>query len=231
MSRGRATATAAHFGQGAQSPYERALRRAGGTIQLICVDQPSAPEAIDVALFLAHADGEDLDALGRTRGPILDVGCGPGRIVSAGASLGRPTLGIDVSAPSLAIARRHGAMVLQRSVFDRVPRAGRWGAVVLFDGNIGIGGDPAGLLRRCASLLAPAGSILVETHRDPARRTTFRARLVDEFGSGPTFPWAGLGAAALPEVAARCGLRTQQSWLTPTGRRFSLLERSGQGSS
>lgn len=216
-----------YFGQGAASPYERALRQAGGSIQLISVDDARMPQPIDVTAFLADADAEDIDALQRTCGPILDVGCGPGRIVSAGACLGRATLGVDISAHSLAIARSKGAMVLRRSIFDRVPRTGHWGAVVLFDGNIGIGGDPVGLLRRCSSLVEHAGSILVETHRDPSRNARFRARLLDEVGSSLSFPWAEVGDAALPALAQDSGLVVASRWAVLSGRRFALLEHPG----
>ena len=44
----------------------------------------------------------------------------------------------------------------------RCPTPGRWRSALLLDGNIGIGGRPARLLARIASLLAPGGAILVE---------------------------------------------------------------------
>lgn len=44
----------------------------------------------------------------------------------------------------------------------RCPAKGGWGHVLLADGNIGIGGDPAALLRRTVSLLRPDGTVLVE---------------------------------------------------------------------
>ncbi len=57
-------------------------------------------------------------------------------------------------------ARRGGRST--RSVFDRVPGAGRWRTALLLDGNIGIGGDPAALLRRVAELLRRDGTVLCE---------------------------------------------------------------------
>ncbi len=53
----------------------------------------------------------------------------------------------------LDIARRHGVNVLERSIFDHVPGAGRWRTALLLDGNIGIGGDPVALLERLGDLL------------------------------------------------------------------------------
>ena len=58
--------------------------------------------------------------------------------------------------------------MLQRSVFDRLPGERRWGTVLLLDGNIGIGGDPVRLLRRCADLVRPRGQVLAEVGRDLA---------------------------------------------------------------
>ena len=85
--------------------------------------------------------------LARCEAPVLDVGCGPGRLVGALNARGVPALGIDISARAVEQARGRGAMALRRAVEQPVPAEGRWGTVLLADGNIGIGGDPAALLR------------------------------------------------------------------------------------
>src|SRR5258708_3750529 len=86
---------------------------------------------------------------------------GPVGQVVALAAAGIPALGLDVAPSAVHMARARGACVLERSVFDRVPGAGRWATALLLDGNAGIGGDPEALLRRVASLLRPGGSILL----------------------------------------------------------------------
>src|ERR1700676_4536689 len=68
--------------------------------------------------------------------PVLDVGCGPGRMVAALGGRGIPALGVDPAPAAVALTRRRGAPALQRSVFDRLPGEGRWGTVLLLDGNI-----------------------------------------------------------------------------------------------
>ncbi len=120
--------------------------------------------ATDARTWTEAADRIDARILARVVAPVLDVGCGPGRHVAELAASGLVALGIDVSPAALGLARARGACVLERSVFDRVPCAGRWRTALLLDGNIGIGGDPASLLLRIGELLAHRGSrVLVET--------------------------------------------------------------------
>ena len=77
----------------------------------------------------------------RCEGPVLDIGCGPGRFVEALASRGIPVLGVDISRSAVDQTSRRGVCALFRDINDRLPGEGRWGTVLLVDGNIGIGGD------------------------------------------------------------------------------------------
>src|SRR6476469_10226998 len=77
-------------------------------------------------------------------GPTIDLGCGPGRLVAHLVQRGVPALGVDQSATAVALARRSGAPVLRRDVFDPLPGTGRWHTVLLADGNVGLGGDRGG---------------------------------------------------------------------------------------
>src|SRR5271170_2626093 len=114
--------------------------------------------------------------LDRCAGPTLDIGSGPGRLTLALAERGIPALGIDITAHEVGRAWSRGALVMLRDVFDRVPGTGRWATVLLADGNIGIGGDPAALLGRVAELLAPRGRAIVELEAPgvPLRREQVR---------------------------------------------------------
>lgn len=178
----------------------------------------------DVTRWLAVADRADESMLDRCAGPTLDVGCGPGRLVAALTARGVPALGIDVATAAVALARSCGALVLRRSVFDRLPGAGRWTVAMLADGNIGIGGDPAALLARLRELLAPDGLALVEV--DPAEvEEHFTAgiegpdgRVIEEF------PWVRVGADALVRLARPLGYVPVESWACQ-GRRFVSLRR------
>jgi len=144
-------------------------------------------------------------------------------MVRAAMHRGLTALGIDVSETAVEIARESGLMVLNRSVFERLPREGLWGAALLVDGNIGIGGNPSALLERCAELIAFDGVIVVEVHADPMRDHMYDGTVVDIRGhQSDAFPWAEIGETALVRRAERIGLRLDQAWETD-GRFFCRL--------
>ncbi|HEV2814296.1 MAG TPA: class I SAM-dependent methyltransferase [Solirubrobacteraceae bacterium] len=152
--------------------------------------------------WLGPPSAEDERLLDRAAGPVLDVGCGPGRHVLALQRRGVLALGVDVSPAAVRLARRRGAPAMEGSVFGGLPGAGRWRSALLLDGNIGIGGDPAALLRRVASVLRPDGRVLAEV--EPPGAPT-RVELVQlECGGrlGAPFPWARVGADGVRSVAA-----------------------------
>ncbi|MDQ7911243.1 methyltransferase domain-containing protein [Phytohabitans sp. ZYX-F-186] len=158
--------------------------------------------------------------LDRCAGPALDVGCGPGRAAAELASRGLVALGIDTCPAAVRLARRRGAAALRRSVFAPLPGEGRWAHALLLDGNIGIGGDPVALLRRCAQVLRPGGTVLVEVDAPGAGLWRGSARLLP----GPAFAWARVGVEAVGPVAARAGL-TLRAVSEHDGRWFAELAR------
>jgi SAM-dependent methyltransferase len=178
----------------------------------------------DVGRWLGEPDPADETVLARCTGPTLDVGCGPGRLVAALTSRGVPAIGVDVAATAVALTRSSGGLALRRSVFDRVPGAGRWRFALLADGNIGIGGDVGGLLTRVRELLAPGGRALVEVDGcDPERR--MMAGITDQHGRAlASFPWARIGGPALLRLAVGCGYAPQEEWES-SGRCFVALQR------
>jgi rSAM/selenodomain-associated transferase 1 len=166
------------------------------------------------------------EVLERCTGPTLDVGCGPGRLTAALAARGVASLGIDTSARAVAQALRRGGSALRRDVFAPVPGEGRWAHVLLVDGNIGIGGDPVRLLRRCAALLRPGGTVLAEV--EPGATGLWQGYAHLAYGHRahrtPPFRWARLGVAAVHRLAATAGL-TVRSLLHRERRWFAELER------
>ncbi|MFD5183530.1 class I SAM-dependent methyltransferase [Streptomyces sp. NPDC058372] len=208
----------------ATDPYANALRTGRGPLFLRRSDGWLLP--LDVERWCADADAADLSALRRCEGPVIDIGCGPGRLVAALATRGHRALGIDVSEAAVAHTRRLGRTALRRCVFDELPDEGSWGTALLLDGNIGIGGDPGALLRRTAALLAPGGLLVAETSPQDVDEHV-RVRLDDGRGPqapGTHFPWARLGTAALLRYARRHGWRTADQW-EADGRPFVALRR------
>ena len=180
---------------------------------------------LEVERWHAAPSSEDLDVLGRAVGPVLDVGCGPGRLTLALHQAGLVALGIDTSPSAVTTARRRGAAALERSVFDRVPGTGRWGTALLLDGNVGIGGDPARLLRRLRSLLAAGGRVLAEVGPPSTGSRRLCARLEVDDAVGPAFPWAVVAADDAGALALGCGFAAAEVW-SAAGRWFARLERT-----
>jgi SAM-dependent methyltransferase len=205
---------------GALAPYEDSLRESA---PLAVVDEDGRLREFDVARWLAPVDEVDQTVIDRCRGPVLDVGCGPGRFVAALAHSGIAALGLDIADTAVALTRELGALALLRSVFDPAPAEGRWPTVLLMDGNIGIGGDPRRLLRRVRTLLAARGRVIIETADAPGTEQLLSLRF-SRGGDliGPSFPWAIVGLPALLAMAGESGYVVEESW-SSGGRTFALL--------
>ena len=233
------------FGSGGAEPYARALRREG-RLQLVRVpgtaregadptdadldaqdarDAAETSDAFDVARWSRGADAADLSTI-LDASSVLDIGCGPARMVRAAVDQGLGALGVDVSVTAVAMAVDAGLPVVAGSVFDALPGEGTWDVALLLDGNIGIGGDPTALVARASAVVAPTGSVVVETADDPTVDVAYDAHVVDEQGhASATFPWAEVGREALGRHAVAAGLRVSQTW--SVGRRtFCRLVRA-----
>jgi SAM-dependent methyltransferase len=181
--------------------------------------------ALAVGRWVGRPTAEDAHVLERAIAPVLDVGCGPGRHTVELAARGVVALGVDASPLAVRLARAAGAPVLERSVFGRVPGAGRWRTALLLDGNVGIGGDPAALLARLRSLLHRRGRVLVEVEPPGVTTRSFRARLERGPERGPWFPWAVVGADGTAALAATAGFACTDVWASGP-RWFAQLDGS-----
>jgi len=198
--------------------YEQALAGHAQT-EIERADGSRTPLRVGDWLGLRPGDASLIERCG---GPTLDVGSGPGRLTVALAERGIPALGIDVTPHAVRMAQAAGALSMLRDVFGRVPGTGRWMTILLADGNIGIGGDPAALLRRLLELLAPLGQALVEVQPPGEELRRERVRLRHGSQAGDWFPWAIVGADQIAALASETGLTASETW-SADGRWFAAL--------
>jgi SAM-dependent methyltransferase len=207
------------YGEG----LRRRGRHGGAEITVRLSDGTAAPLALD--RYLAPADATDQSLLIDVSGPVLDVGCGPGRHLHALARRGVFGLGVDLSSAAVALARSGGARAIVGSIFDELPGAGRWQTALLLDGNIGIGGDPARLLERVGGLLRSGGDLLIEFYGPDARTGPVLARLETSLAASAWFPWARVASGDVLDLAGATGFAVARRWRSDD-RWFAALRRA-----
>ena len=218
------------FGAGGDEPYALLLGDGdgGGRLALRKVGDEATAVQLDVADWRAPANAVDVAVLAGLAGPLLDVGCGPGRMVRAAEERGLAALGIDVSTGGGdrgAEGRGSGAAPIGlRATPPRAPL----GTVLLSTATSGSAATRCALLLRVPSELLPDGA--------PSRSRPIRPRddgRFDLLGSRRRRPRSGqLGASPGPRRrrrharhAASAGLPVEQVWRID-GRVFARLVRA-----
>jgi SAM-dependent methyltransferase len=213
---------------GVLSVYDSALSRAeaGEDAELVLRSPHGLERTIDAASWCRARLPGDSGLLRRCSGPTLDIGCGPGRLINALNRWGCPALGVDISATAVRIARSRGATALRRDVFGQLPGHGRWRHLLLADGNIGIGGDPKALLRRCGELLDPDGLLHAELSAAGTPSWAGEASIrAFHSPAAATFRWAEVAPEDLAALAELSALRLTETW-EEAGRWFATLTRA-----
>jgi SAM-dependent methyltransferase len=163
------------------------------------------PQPLPVRHWRAEAARSDRRMLAHCHGPTVDLGCGPGRMAAHLASRGIPVLGVDRHPEAVAQARSRGVPVVRRDLFAPLPGEGSWACALLADGNVGIGGDPHRLLRRVRGLLARGGTAVVDLAPPGVGVRRHQVHLRGAGRVSRPFPWAVVGADALPTLATATG--------------------------
>ncbi|HEY1854107.1 MAG TPA: class I SAM-dependent methyltransferase [Solirubrobacterales bacterium] len=204
--------------------YEDALRQGPtGLERLHAVGEDGSRRQLPIRRWLGTPDATEEAVLARARGPVLDVGCGAGRHVVALGQRGIEAMGVEVSSAVAAIARSRGAIVVEGSIFA-TPLLGNWATALLLDGNVGIGGDAAVLLRRVGELLQPGGQVLVELEPPASGPHTGRVRLESASAVSRWVPWHFVAADEIEGPAASAGLAVAERW-TEGARWFAALRK------
>ena len=196
---------------------------------------PSGPDGenpllLDVSRWSGQADAVDMLVVARCEPPVIDLGCGPGRMVRALTESGRAALGVDISSVAVGLSMKRGGLALRRRIFDEpLPAEGRWGTALLMDTNVGLGGDVAALLARCARLIVPGGLIICEVDPTATRHQVHTMVLRTPFATSSPIAWSRIGVSALLQVAAPLDLLPVEEWMS--GERAFVSLRSISGSS
>jgi len=159
--------------------------------------------ALALGRWLGPSCGVDEAVADGAVSPVLDIGCGPGRLLDSLARQGKWAVGVDLSPVAVGLVRQRGRRAVLGSVFDDVVGAGEWATALLLDGSVGIGGDPAALMARVRALLRPGGMAVVEVEPPGAGTRAGRVRLELADVISQWFPWAHVDADGVPDLAAR----------------------------
>ena len=207
-----------------EQPAERLFDRAftGGATRV-----SSTVDALDldVARWSGEADDVDLMVVSRCEPPVVDLGCGPGRMVVALNRSGRSALGVDMSAAAVGASMSRGALALHRRISDPLPGEGRWGTALLVDSNVGMGGDLEALLRRCGDLVGAGGLIICEVDPRDDRDEVHAVVLSSDGWRSDPLSWGRVGARTLARVASALDLLVAEEW-SAGGRVFVNLRKN-----
>lgn len=180
---------------------------------------------LDVARWSGEADDVDLMVVSRCEPPVVDLGCGPGRMVVALNRSGRSALGVDMSAAAVGASMSRGGLALHRRISDPLPGEGRWGTALLVDSNVGMGGDLEALLRRCGDLVGAGGLIICEVDPREDRDEVHAVVLSSDGWRSDPLVWGRIGARTLARVASALDLLVAEEW-SAGGRVFVNLRKN-----
>jgi 2-polyprenyl-6-hydroxyphenyl methylase / 3-demethylubiquinone-9 3-methyltransferase len=148
------------------------------------------------------------------------------------AALGYRHVGVDVGLAGLGVARAHGVAVVRGSVLA-VPLADGCADVVLAGEILEHVADHAQLLRECARLLKPGGTLVVDTLAATRLADVIAVRIAERLPGGPPpgihDPALFVDRAALAATARQLGLDLRLVGLRPSVRDVVAWRRGRRG--
>jgi SAM-dependent methyltransferase len=147
-------------------------------------------------------------------GPVLDLGCGAGRVALHLQQLGFAVTAVDNSPGAVEVCRRRGVVDVRLGDLNDPPDDHRWGAVLLLCGNLGLGGSwecNRTLLRRLSDLAAP-NAVLVGDSVNFRGEGDLRLRI--RYGGAVT-PWwrqRNVKATEVPALVDGTGWRVERQF-------------------
>jgi SAM-dependent methyltransferase len=181
------------------------------------VNMDDHPLPLEVSRWAGASDEIDKLVVARCEPPVIDLGCGPGRMVQALSESGRAALGVDMSSVAVGMSMARGGPALRRRIDEPLPADGRWGTALLMDTNVGMGGDVAALLARCMRLVIPGGLIICEVDGVPDRHEVHSIVLLTKHATSPPLSWSRIGTSALIAVAKSLDLLLMEEWTSGGG--------------
>lgn len=195
------------------------------------------------------------DLLTAARGPILDVGSGPGRMMLWAQEAGHRVVGIEASPRTVRVAMERGAHDVRLGRWQDLdtllePGERDFACVLLMGHNPGLAGDLEGfeqLLSLLHGVTAPEAALLLTSidflsTSDPKHLAlqralgasgrypgAFRIRVEFEGCRGSYFPWLLVAPGDLARVARATGWRIERLEPSGEGHYGAVLRRSDDG--
>src|SRR5262245_33574242 len=168
--------------------------------------------------WLAAARAEQIPPASRADAVLLDVACGGGLRAPYVAALGYRHIGLDLSAPSLAVARGHGVLPV-RADARRLPFADGSADVVVAGECLEHVPDLPRVIAEVCRVLRPGGTLIADTIADTWLARLITVTLAERLPGGPPpglhDPGLFVDRRRLVTEGARHGVRLKLTGLRP----------------
>ena len=182
--------------------------------------------------WLAAARAEHVPPAPGPDAVLVDLACGGGLMAPHVAALGYRHVGVDLGLAGLRLARAHGLAVVRGSVLG-VPLADGCADVVLAGEILEHVADHDQLLRECARLLKPGGTLVVDALAATRLADVIAVRIAERLPGGPPpgihDPALFVDRAALTATARQLGLDLRLVGLRPSVRDVVAWRRGRRG--